>query len=378
MRKRISVLVLDSDFSDLSVCTFWLAPNAPLRPYQMLTHTTKAWTNAAIYFYAASAGTNGGFYQLDDVSLEHAPGEVSNATELHRPDDAGRAGRPGRPGRWLVNGNFNTGTLTPWGAFGQISYQIAGGVFEFIKLAGTPAGVVLQPTLQAMAANDILTATFELGNSSSVRKRVTVIVHDNNFSDLSACTFWLAPNQPLSLYTYRTFATQAWTNATFSVYPATTGADQWIRLDNASFRRTPGTSIVGTECIEPLGAFAPPVSSTVASASGDGWHGERFARAADGSSRAWIATASESGRLVLQRAAPLDLTAATGATLLFRSWLSTPASWGEVQVRGDDGQWTTVQVIDGSDAWTPIVIDLSAYLGQVIDVRFVFYTTGGG
>ena len=43
-----------------------------------------------------------------------------------------------------------------------------------------------------MAANQILTATFQLGNSSGVRKRVTVILHDSDFCDLSACTFWLA------------------------------------------------------------------------------------------------------------------------------------------------------------------------------------------
>ncbi len=103
------------------------------------------------------------------------------------------------------------------------------------------------------AARDILTATFQLGNSSAVRKRVTVIVHDYDFSDLSACTFWLAPGQPLSDYIYRTFATEAWTDATVSVYPATVGAEQWIRLDNATFRRTPGTPTVGTECIEPGG-----------------------------------------------------------------------------------------------------------------------------
>ena len=65
VRKRISVLVLDSNFSDLAVCTFFLAPNAPMRTYQMKTHSTQAWANAAIYFYAATPGSNGGAYQLE-------------------------------------------------------------------------------------------------------------------------------------------------------------------------------------------------------------------------------------------------------------------------------------------------------------------------
>ncbi len=60
-----------------------------------------------------------------------------------------------------------------------------------------------------MAAGEILTAHLDLGNSSGVRKRVTVLLHDLDFGDLSACTFWLAPGQPLSSYAMRTFATQA-------------------------------------------------------------------------------------------------------------------------------------------------------------------------
>jgi hypothetical protein len=90
-------------------------------------------------------------------------------------------------------------------------------------------------------------------------------MHDLNFSDLSACTFWLEPGQSLALYTYRSYTTRAWTNATISVYPATTGAEQWIRLDNVTFRATPGTVISGTECVEPAGAIAagagPPASA---------------------------------------------------------------------------------------------------------------------
>ncbi len=388
VRKRISVLVLDSDFSDLSVCTFWLAPNTALTPYAMRTHTTKAWTSAAIYFYAASAGSNGGFYRLDNVSLEHVPAGSSTETMCVDPTAPVAPGGPPGP-EWLVNGNFNTGTLAPWGEFGTITWQIVAGVLEFIRPSSMPpAGVILQPTGQAAAAGDILTATFQLGNSSGVRKRVTIILHDLNFSDLSACTFWLAPGQPLSDYTYRTFATQAWTNATLSVYPATTGADQWIRLDNATFRRTPGSATVGTECREPgagpiaspdLARGAPAGStgsiaggSVDRSPSGDGWRGGGFTRDREGTNGGWTAVAS-GGPAVLERVGVLDLSEAARAALAFRSRLPASASWGEVQVRGEAGQWTTVHVVGGEEAWTTITIDLSAYLGQVVNVRFVFH-----
>ena len=84
-----------------------------------------------------------------------------------------------------------------------------------------------------------------------MRKRVTVLLHDNDFSDLSACTFWLPPGQPLSAYAVASFATENWSNTTLSFYPATTGPEQWIRLDNVALRRVSSTAIVGTECLEP-------------------------------------------------------------------------------------------------------------------------------
>jgi hypothetical protein len=61
----------------------------------------------------------------------------------------------------------------------------------------------------------------------------------------------------------RTFATQSWHNAALAVYPATVGAEPWIRLDNVMLQRTPGAATMGTECLEP----AALVSSRSASSS---------------------------------------------------------------------------------------------------------------
>jgi hypothetical protein len=266
-RRRISVLIHDGDFSDLSVCTFWLAGGQPLVEYTMLTRTTKAWNHATISFYAASAGSTGGFYRLDDVSLEYLPGGTADRTECADPSAPGTPG--GVPGpEKLVNGNFDTGVLAPWGTFGVITQQIVGGVFEFVRPTGTPAGVVLQPTNQATTAGEIVSASFQLGNSSPVAKRVTILLHDQDFSDLHACTFWLSPGQALQTYNVVTYTTEAWTNATVSFYPSTVGLHQWMRLDNVSFRSTPGATVVGTGCYEP-GAI-PPSAPTDARDGGRG------------------------------------------------------------------------------------------------------------
>jgi hypothetical protein len=255
VRKRISVLLHDSDFSDMSVCTFWLPANAMPAPYTIRTHTTQQWANATIAFYAASEGSSGGFYRVDNVSLRYAPAQSVDRTECVDPlAPLPGAGTDGP--ELLVNRDFETGSTAPWILFGQIVGQVTSGVFQFYRPApaADPAGVILQPTSAAIGARDIVTARFDLGNSSAVRKRVTVLLHDVNFSDLTACTFWLAPGQSLSPYTIRSYATQGWANATLSVYAATAGPETWIRLDNASLRKTPGAVTVGTDCVEPGGS----------------------------------------------------------------------------------------------------------------------------
>jgi len=254
VRKRISVLIHDSDFSDLSVCTFWLPPDSPSRRYGMQTHGTKGWSSATISFYAATADSDGGFYELDNVSLQALPGPAIGRTSCLDPLAPPPPGGPDGPAL-LANGSFSTGTVASWSLFGQIVDQVSSGVFEFYRPATPvdPAGVILQPTGTARGAGEILTAQFDLGNSSPVRKRVTVLLHDLNFSDLSACTFWLAPNQPLATYTMRSFTTKAWTNATISLYAATLGTETWTRLDNVSFRHTPGAATTGTVCVAPGG-----------------------------------------------------------------------------------------------------------------------------
>jgi hypothetical protein len=250
-RKRFSVLIHDADFTDLSVCTFWLDGSAPPRPYEMRTHTTRPWTNATISIYAATVGT-GGFYQLDDVAMTTGPLVPGSSEMTDCIDPVAPAAGGITDAELIVNGSFSAG-LPPWGTFGNIQSQLNGGVFEFFKLAGLPAGVLLQATGAAMVNDQKLRATFRLGNSSALRQRVTVIIHDNDFTDLHACTFFLPPGLPLSTYGMRTYTTEPWTNATFSVYPATPGTSpghEWLRLDDVSLIRTT-TVTSGTQCYEP-------------------------------------------------------------------------------------------------------------------------------
>jgi len=391
VRKRISVLIIDSNFSDLSVCTFYLPASSGLQTYQMKTHSTKGWANAAIYFYAASGGGSASAgYLLDNVSLKYeSAGSVSQTTCVDPTAPAPPGGAAGP--NLLTNGDFGTGVTSPWSLFGDLTSQVTAGVFEFIRpgTPGQPAGVIFQSTGQTPAQGDILTASFQLGNSSSVRKRVTVLLQDLDFSDLTACTFWLPPAEALSTYTMRSFATKAWANATLSVYAATTGTDQWMRLDNVSLQKTPGTAALGTECLEPVlgpAAFGGGAATTgtggasitvdgttrTVPALGSGGFTSSRDAAGGGTGAGWSAEAGVNGRAVLALVEPVDLTAARSAQLTFNSSLSAGASSGFAQVSVDGVTWRTVASAPKTGQWTTVGADLGAFVGHRIYLRFVF------
>ena len=212
-----------------------------------------------------------------------------------------------------------------------------------------------------------------------MRKRVTVILGDQDFSDISACTFWLPPGQPLSTYVYRTFVTDPWQNALLSVYPATAGLQQWMRLDNVTLQRTPAAPVVGTECMEPsaeseaIGAAArqapviavavepPPVPAVVG------------ALVTAPGSLIEVAAGSM-GTHVVAMAEVIDLRDGPASFLIFDSLLTghdglVPKAL--VQASLDGETWVTLKEAPLSDDWVPLAVDLSALSGRVVRLRFV-------
>lgn len=373
VRKRISVLIHEDDFSDLRVCTFWLAPHSPLRTYRMRTHTSRVWLNTTLSFYAASPGENGGFYDVDNVSLMYEPTGFADRTLCDDPTAPLPVPQQNGP-NLLANGDFSSG-IGPWGIFHGLEYQLSNGVFQFIWApppppppgvgptipAFQPAPVVIQRTGQAMTAGQILTAQVDLGNSSTVRKRVSLLIHQWDFDDLAACTFWLEPGTPLQTYTMRMFTTEPWSDAALSVYAATRGPETWIELDNASLQRTPGAAIGGKECYEPNveipsgnepGLQASRTQSRGASSFADRVRGTAGREAASpapisGGVAGMMAMASSALRYVV------------------------PPSNGDLAVEvSEDGEtWQTLHTVSRSDDWRVLTLDLTEFSGRVMFVR---------
>lgn len=249
VRKRAVLILHDADWSDLKVCSFWVAPGATLRTYQMRADTTEAWTAAHLSLYAGTAD-NTGWLRVDDVSMQRQPGVIVNDTLCIDPSSP--VVDPGANNvNVIVNGGFSS-ALANWSTWGELTYRLNAGTFEFYRTSGPgPSGVVLQNTSAVMPANGILEAQFQLGNFSPVRKRVTVLLHASDWSDLQVCSFWLAPNTPMQTYVMRTYATMAWPGATISFYPTPGDNIGWLRLDNVSMQRRAGITLQGTECYEP-------------------------------------------------------------------------------------------------------------------------------
>jgi len=170
---------------------------------------------------------------------------------------------------YVVNGDFASmsGTLpTNWLVFSlpndtSIQYRVESGVFEYYRETGSVQGVVFQDLNVVLPQFARLEIQADLGNSSAIRKRVTILIHDEDFSDLQVCTFWLAPNTPLQTRVMRTYTTEAWTSATVSLYASSADSIGYARIDNVSVKQRPTMPLVGTECYEPGASLPSPALS---------------------------------------------------------------------------------------------------------------------
>jgi mannan endo-1,4-beta-mannosidase len=250
LRKRVTVIVHDSDFSDLQACSYWLPPNSPLRTYRVLGATTEAWSSAQVSVYVSTAD-NQGWVRVDNVSL--APNAAATTTQTTCIDPLTAAPIGGPDGVNLIrNGQFTSNQVTPWFIYGKARVRVISAYAEFNRLSGTPAGVMGQNTNAAIGANRPIEVRLDLGNPSGMRKRVVVLVHDGDFSDLRMCSFWLRPNMPTGRFVIRTTTTEAWSNASVSVYPSTVDAStSFLRMDNVVLRERPSMTVSGTECYAP-------------------------------------------------------------------------------------------------------------------------------
>jgi hypothetical protein len=166
----------------------------------------------------------------------------------------------------ILNGDFSAG-MQYWGTWGAptqsaIQHRITNGTFEFYRQSGSQQAVVLQNTGVSLTGGTALEASFLLGNTSSVRKRVSVLLHDADFSDSQICSFWIPPVSPLRRYGISTFTSDAWTSAMFSVYASTADSTGWLQLDNVNMHTSSSLQSDRTLCFDAVLAAPTSIPTT--------------------------------------------------------------------------------------------------------------------
>jgi hypothetical protein len=244
-RKRVTLLIHDSDFSDLQVCSFWLPPFASMMPYTMRVRTTEAWSAANLSIYASSVDLQG-FIRLDNVVLHQRPMPDNAVTQCLDPRSP--EPQPGDDSPNLIHNPAFSAGMDQWITYGDIGWRIESSRFEFYRLPGLITAEVYQNTGAGVPAGGALDVSIDLGNSSGVRKRAQVVLHDADWSDVLVCAYWLPPNSPLTTYQMRTFTTEAWSDASVSVYAAQPDGLGWLQVDNLALYHRPTMTVNGTLC----------------------------------------------------------------------------------------------------------------------------------
>ena len=147
----------------------WSLPSRPLTALALigafLTFSTSQLSGST-----APSGASNSIQQSGNVASIHTPPSVN----------------------LITNGDFSDG-LTGWIPFAtpdldHVVAQVTEGTLQFYRVP-QPTGersnqaVIFQRTDRALWEHAPIYATFQLGNSSDVRKRVSVLIHEWDFSD---------------------------------------------------------------------------------------------------------------------------------------------------------------------------------------------------
>jgi subtilisin-like proprotein convertase family protein len=163
----------------------------------------------------------------------------------------------------LVQNNSFASGETNWQEFGGGSGSVVGGVYQFQRTSASDAFTVFQTMTPDFVAQEAFELRFDMRNSGTAQKRITVVIWDEGFGRQRACSFWLDPSATMRTYQILGDVPDgtAWTNATVHFYASSAppaGNDGFYMLDNVILRRRPDlpsgsgpADIRETLCVDP-------------------------------------------------------------------------------------------------------------------------------
>jgi hypothetical protein len=169
-------------------------------PYSLPVQATHAYTTPGLFTIVAEGETVSGYACGGRVSVSL---EVRTANVVTNGDFSGGTSGSGPTG-WSV---YSSGAALVW--------DVTSG-FNFYRPSGSNQGVIEQGTGLAIPAGAPVEATFTLGNTDTVTKRVSVIIRSSGWDDLAICNFCLPASQAPASYAMRTHTTVAWHHSTLT------------------------------------------------------------------------------------------------------------------------------------------------------------------
>jgi len=256
-RKRVTVILhSNASFTDQQTCVFWMNPNQVNYNYSMVTYTPTNWTDVhvSIYEAAVNLSTPQPWVRLDNVVLYD-----NGTTSLRETQCIDPNAPPPAPYIWspngVTNGTFSQAIqVTPpcihpcWQPI-DTTWQIQNGILEFRR--GGSGHQLFQGSVGGFSSTNSGGLEFQayFGNSSSTRQRLSVIIHNSNWTNLLFCSFWLEANTPLSLHAIRAGVNRGWGDINLSIYDSTgSSAPNWIRMDNVRLAQNWGSLMRGVLC----------------------------------------------------------------------------------------------------------------------------------
>jgi hypothetical protein len=252
-----------SDLTDLTANWFFFAASwasgTPLKIYvntNMKSSTTNTgdWTPGATLSNLELGGF-GSYGWLHDIALfdyrlsdeqlaalaDHGTTSTGTPTPTAPPPDTNLA----------RNGDFATDTVE-WNKKGDVSATVTGGVLNLYRQPPYSTDAVLSQDMNVpVLSGSSLEVKIDLGNSSSVTKRMFLYLHRPDWGNLMSCTFELAPNTSLATYTLRGRTSIAWANMRLELWPYPPDNLPAILVDNVDVQYKPGLNPVEMECVSP-------------------------------------------------------------------------------------------------------------------------------
>jgi hypothetical protein len=111
----------------------------------------------------------------------------------------------------------------------------------------------LPPATPALAtAQTVVEASFVLGNLSSERRQVVLMVGDSSLVTVQSCAFWLEPNSPAQLFTLKASLGLPWNDVESMLQIPDGNNGSWLDVRRVSMRHHLNQATAGTECAGPL------------------------------------------------------------------------------------------------------------------------------